>query len=253
MLPQSYREFLRRLGLLDREAERTRPPRSLSRSPHPPRLGGLSRLGGGTLLSPPSTLPLPRAPRGAGGAPESPRQCPPPRPAPDPLPNAPLQPPSPPARPVSFFHPFANAGAAAAAGAAAPLPLIESSDGGRATLFGSCTMTHRKSPGTKRSSSSVRSSSVGAGSVSITRRGAGELSVPGSPRMSREYTVPSSFWAMRPRLAESAKTARKEYRARGCLYSALAGAVERRVVNTSRSVASFLRELVNAERCWHHL
>lgn len=77
-------------------------------------------------------------------------------------------------------------------------------------------------------------------SSSSRRRGAGEVSVPGSPRISREYTIPRSFCEMRPRLAESAKIARNEYRASGWRYSGLGGAVERRVVRTSRSVASFL-------------
>lgn len=86
----------------------------------------------------------------------------------------------------------------------------------------------------------MRSSSPGARSSSASSRGATLVSVPGSPSTSREYTVPSSFCAMRPRFAESAKMARKEYRASGCLYSGLAGAMERRFVRTSRSVASFL-------------
>lgn len=58
--------------------------------------------------------------------------------------------------------------------------------------------------------------------------------------------MPSSFWAKRPLLAPSAYIARKEYRARECLNSGMCGAVLRRVVSTSRSVASFLQNHASA-------
>lgn len=53
--------------------------------------------------------------------------------------------------------------------------------------------------------------------------------------------MPRSFWFSRPRVALSAYSVRKEYRARGCRISGEAGAVARRVVSTSRRVASFLQ------------
>lgn len=53
--------------------------------------------------------------------------------------------------------------------------------------------------------------------------------------------MPRSFWFNRPRVALSAYSVRKEYRAKGCRISGEAGAVARRVVSTSRRVASFLQ------------
>ena len=120
---------------------------------------------------------------------------------------------------------------------------------GSVTFFGRSTATSRKSPGMNLSSSKFLSSlslsptaSRRDGSASSSKRGAGIFSEPGSPRMSREYTIPMSFWEKRPLLVGSAYTVLKENLARGCLYSAMWGAVFRRVVRTSRSVASFLVE-----------
>lgn len=53
--------------------------------------------------------------------------------------------------------------------------------------------------------------------------------------------MPRSFWEKRPLFPESAYTVLKENRARGWRYSETRGAVLRRVVKTSRNVASFLR------------
>ena len=52
--------------------------------------------------------------------------------------------------------------------------------------------------------------------------------------------MPRSFCVKRPFKAGSAYTARKEKRARGCLYSGTCGALLRSIVRSSRRVVSFL-------------